>query len=164
MLENCEKKFGTFARFLVQLGKFNQQVCNGGLYQYWDNGYASARSGGCFSHHDNDELHDWLVYHAAQYLPVMNLKHGEQLLELFNKIYFDVDEEQYTVEEVYCEDEDEYYNEEVPNENYGQPCTYMFDKYESAYYDMNEELMEEVESYLNILIMEQKEVDKESQL
>jgi hypothetical protein len=33
-------EYGDLAAFAVLIGKYNQQVCNGGHYQYFDNGYA----------------------------------------------------------------------------------------------------------------------------
>lgn len=42
MLENAREKYGELVEFAILIGKYNQQVCNGGHFQYWDNGYASA--------------------------------------------------------------------------------------------------------------------------
>lgn len=33
-------EYGEFAAFCILVGKYNQQVTNGGHMQYWDNGYA----------------------------------------------------------------------------------------------------------------------------
>jgi hypothetical protein len=42
MVENTFEKYGDVAAFAVMLGKYNQQVTNGGHMQYYDNGYASG--------------------------------------------------------------------------------------------------------------------------
>lgn len=61
MLENAVEKYGLAFKTLVQLGKYNYQVCNGGHYQYFDNGYASD-GGGCFQRHDPEcALHNEMI-------------------------------------------------------------------------------------------------------
>lgn len=40
MLSWVRVEYGEFAKFCILIGKYNQQVCNGGHYQYWDNRYA----------------------------------------------------------------------------------------------------------------------------
>lgn len=54
-------QYGLGAEFAVLLGKYNQQVCNGGHAQYFDNGYGSTGKGGCFVDHDNIDLHYRLI-------------------------------------------------------------------------------------------------------
>lgn len=62
MLDWMEENFGQLAVVAVLLGKYNQQVCNGGHAQYYDNGYA-CNGGGCFENHgDEEELHTELVH------------------------------------------------------------------------------------------------------
>lgn len=39
----AQSEFGELAEFAVLVGKYNQQVCNGGHLQYWDNHYASCQ-------------------------------------------------------------------------------------------------------------------------
>lgn len=61
-LANCEKEYGKLARLIVQLGKYNQQVGNGGHIQYYDNGYASDGEVGFGSDHHGDlGRHQWMV-------------------------------------------------------------------------------------------------------
>lgn len=61
MLENAAEKYGLAFKTFVQLGNYNYQVCNGGHYQYFDNGYASD-GGGCFQNHDPEcALHNEMI-------------------------------------------------------------------------------------------------------
>ena len=68
MLKNTREKYSELVEFAVLIGKYNQQVCNGGHLQYWDNGYAGAGSG-AFCYPTDAVLH-------------------ERLIELFNKFEF----------------------------------------------------------------------------
>ena len=54
-LNNAVKKYGPITKLATLIGKYNQQVGNGGHFQYFDNGYANE-GGGCMSNHDPDEL------------------------------------------------------------------------------------------------------------
>lgn len=42
LCEYTKENLGSLAEFAVLIGKYNQQVENGGHYQYWDNGYGSS--------------------------------------------------------------------------------------------------------------------------
>ena len=58
MVRWVQLMYGNFAYLCVLLGKYHQQVTNGGHMQYWDNGY-----GGDPSENDNHLHHDmlWLM-------------------------------------------------------------------------------------------------------
>jgi len=43
MLNYVEEKYGKFARLIIQVGKCHQQIGNGGISQYWQNGYGDNR-------------------------------------------------------------------------------------------------------------------------
>jgi len=45
MVEWVGLEFGSFAKVCILMGKYNQQVTNGGHGQYWDNGYAGGTPG-----------------------------------------------------------------------------------------------------------------------
>ncbi len=45
MIDWMTENYGEEAALIVMLGKFNQQVCNGGIFQWLDNGYASDDRG-----------------------------------------------------------------------------------------------------------------------
>jgi len=61
MVYKMEKEFGYKFALLILLGKYNQQVGNGGHIQYFDNGYASAGSSGFGGNHRDIELHDEMI-------------------------------------------------------------------------------------------------------
>lgn len=61
ILDWFEDTYDSFAKFAVLIGKYNQQVCNGGHIQYFDNGYANG-DGGCFYKHSSSiPLHNELI-------------------------------------------------------------------------------------------------------
>ena len=45
MIENSEKLYGSFVKWCVLIGKYNQQVCNGGHEQYHYNNYDGSDEG-----------------------------------------------------------------------------------------------------------------------
>ena len=50
MILHVREKYGPVAEFAILFGKFNQQVENGGILQWIDNGYADVSSkGNCFN-------------------------------------------------------------------------------------------------------------------
>lgn len=53
---------------LIMIGKYNQQVCNGGHTQFFDNGYADVDGGGFFSDHTNADLFHFLNELVDEYL------------------------------------------------------------------------------------------------
>ena len=63
MLAYMGDAFGEMAVLLIQMGKANQQIRNGGIEQYFDNGYASCKTRRRFAmvEYDNIELHEQLV-------------------------------------------------------------------------------------------------------
>lgn len=75
MLGNTELKYGELAKLAVLIGKYNQQVCNGGHSQYWGNGYASRYTDGFGGNHEEAELHLTLIKLFDKY-DLGALKHG----------------------------------------------------------------------------------------
>lgn len=61
MIGHMRKEYGEMSVLLILLGKANQQICNGGVLQYFDNGYASAGARGCMSEKTDIDLHEELV-------------------------------------------------------------------------------------------------------
>ena len=51
LLSYVETNYGSLAEFAVLIGKYNQQVCNGGHEQYWYNSYASIDKWSDIDHH-----------------------------------------------------------------------------------------------------------------
>ena len=44
LCEYAKYQFGSLVEFAILIGKYNQQVENGGHYQYWNNGYGSINN------------------------------------------------------------------------------------------------------------------------
>ncbi len=137
MLEWVDGVYGSEARLMIQLGKFNQQVTNGGHYQYFDNCYA-GKGGGDIENHAT--LARLFFNH-----PLAKTELGQNLLSILQEfeITFEIDDEMY----VYSyEDEDEVYNE-----NYGYPTEYVrgvWERLDNTYYAFYESWEDAVEAYL----------------
>lgn len=58
-------KYSDFTAFCVLLGKYNQQVENGGHNQYYDNGYSGEETRKCKCH--VVELHELMMKYMAQF-------------------------------------------------------------------------------------------------
>lgn len=87
MLENAREKYGELFFILTTVGKYNQQVCNGGHIQYFDNGYADG-TGGCFQEHDASlPLHREMVREFnRQFLPLAKGDEESGVLAAASKI------------------------------------------------------------------------------
>lgn len=79
--------YGPLAAMAVLLGKFNQQVCNGGHAQYWDNGYASSDGMGCMHNHKDMDNHKMLLDLVGKHL---DIECKDALIAILRM--FDVDE------------------------------------------------------------------------
>jgi len=60
MLDYAKETYGDIARFAVLVGKLNQQVCNGGFLQYFDNGYAAVDRTNAYDFDLQDDLIEYL--------------------------------------------------------------------------------------------------------
>jgi hypothetical protein len=60
MVDYIGKKYHPDFKLMILLGKYNQQVNNGGHYQYLDNGYASG-GGGAFAEKNGIGLHEEMM-------------------------------------------------------------------------------------------------------
>jgi len=170
MIDWLAETYGDLPMFAVLAGKYNQQVCNGGHTQYFDNGYADGK-GGCFQDHDPEgPLHQELV--------LMMEKFGLQdqpVYAIMKEFRVDLDEDRYVEEHVDCDDcegtgmalspddneEDEeesdcysctgrgYNDEEVSNEEYGTVTNdFELGKLDSRYYEVNDDWMKFLESFI----------------
>lgn len=81
MVDKAAEKYGKAAKLFVLLGKFEQQVCNGGHIQYLQNGYADGK-GSCLQEHNADiGLHQEMV-HLFREFKLAFLPHGKVVLEI----------------------------------------------------------------------------------
>jgi len=143
MLEAVQTKYGELARIAVQLGKYNQQVCNGGHLQYFYNGYGSAGNDECA---DSDLHEDLIIYLKASEITDVPL--AEEVLKIADAAFPEYDEDRYVEEECYDEEDDEYYMEQVDNQEYGSVINdAALAVADTAYYKINEEWMENLEAF-----------------
>ncbi len=61
MLEHTEKNYGVAAKLFILLGKYNQQVNNGGHSQYYANGYGDGAGGFGDDHDADNPLHQEMI-------------------------------------------------------------------------------------------------------
>jgi len=127
-LEWLKTKYGTLAQFAVLVGKYNQQVTNGGHYQYYQNGYGDGK-GGCFCDHDTTiPLHKTLI----KLLIEVNLQDeiSQKVLDIMKRLEIELD--------------DDY---EVEN-------TWLLNDLDTEYYEVYEKFMELLEEYFKTKINE----------
>ena len=141
ILEWFELEYGVLARFAVQIGKYNQQVCNGGHFQYYHNGFMGDTN----SEEIDISLHQELVV----MLNKSELKDDTSLkvFKILQELYIEIDNDCYVEEAVEDEDGNIVY-EDVENDNYMSIVnTDMLSNFDKEYYKANDEFMEILEKY-----------------
>lgn len=180
MIAFAEKTYGELVAFAVLIGKYNQQVCNGGHAQYYDNGYASGEGGFATNHGDDTSMHDLLLSYFLRIETLQKFEwYGEMkdILEKFLKFSIDT-EENYEescsecygdgeVEEETDSDEDEEDSEphmitcpscwgsgreDVSNPDYNSPVGHEWSNLDDRYYKINDEVQKDLEIYFKIKI------------
>lgn len=129
ILDWFEKTYDSFAKFAVLIGKYNQQVCNGGHIQYFNNGYANG-DGGCFNEHSSSiPLHKELIrlFKQTELKDEISIKVLEILIkfeieqeddEILNYEYLQVlDKRYYQINEQFMDLINEYIKEKIIGEN-----------------------------------------------
>ena len=107
MIEWMRNKYGNFAVLAILLGKFNQQVCNGGHMQYYDNGYASRddigarHSGFGHSHGEQIDLHLEIVELMKEFGLDTKSKLSKSVFDIINRFEVHLDEDVYIDEDCY---------------------------------------------------------------
>ena len=86
MLDWMEDNFGPLAKMAVLVGKYNQQVCNGGHYQYHDNAYSYS-----FDEEDYD-LHKELITLVETYANKTEL--NKKFLSILHEFNLEEEEEE----------------------------------------------------------------------
>ena len=144
-IEWYKNEYGELAQFAVLIGKYNQQVTNGGHLQYYDNGYADEKSG-FGGHHDPDiPLHQILtVLFSQSGLRDMTSTAVFNILQEF-RIALDTTE---FLEEDQYDEEGNHYLDRVNNDDYGEVInTQYLSKLDKAYYEICDEFMKILEQY-----------------
>jgi len=166
MVNWVRENYRDISALAIMLGKYNQQVTNGGHIQYYDNGYASNNGNGCMFDYNGDiYLHNEMI-ELFEELDMRNLKHGERVFDIITRFNVDIDDEEYSDE--LCSDcgGDGYIEEEtqtcacccgsgyesVYNDNYNQVVNISeLNKLDYEYYEICDEWMEELERFFSHL-------------
>ena len=142
ILQWVEDNYAELARFAVQIGKFNQQVNNGGFIQYYNNGYC----GDIDDAESNMELHHKLV-NMMKKIQLKNTTVSE-VLKIINSLDIELDLEKYVEEEIYNDDTDTVDYEVIDNDDYMSITNInMLDKLDDSYYKVTDEFMKILEEY-----------------
>ena len=141
ILEWFKNEYGELGTFAVQIGKYNQQVCNGGHFQYYHNGY----TGDIDEYSSDIPLHKQLVVLMSK--SELKNETSLQLLKLLDELYIEVDTEQYLEEELTDEFGD-IVIDEYENTNYMEIInSQMLNNFDNEYYKINDKFMEILEQY-----------------
>ena len=92
MLEHTEKTYGVAAKLFILLGKYNQQVNNGGHSQYYANGYGDGAGGFGDDHDADNPLHQEMIA-LFKKLRLQSLPSGAKLLAILEEFKVETDEE-----------------------------------------------------------------------
>jgi len=147
MVHWFHQNYGDFAKFLLLMGSLNGQVCNGGILQFYFNGYGDGQ-GGYFEMHDHEiPLFHEMIKSAEDYTEdIPSLK---KLIELGKNFNIEIDEDEYIMEMVYDEEIDEEYEEEVQNYEYGEILNQEeLNNFDTKYYTFNDDIIKEIEIFL----------------
>ena len=156
MINYISSTYGEIFAGLILIGKYNQQVTNGGHTQYYNNGYADG-IGGCFDKRDFDHpLHRRLISWFEKIIKenqnkdyIDNLNNAFIIIKKFMDI--PIDTEEYIEEEVYLDDDDEDFDdskveyEEVENDDFGQMDYTYASKIDEEYYLVDDQMMKVME-------------------
>lgn len=173
MVQFVGEKYGELVAFAVLIGKYNQQVCNGGHIQYYDNGYASG-SGAMTNHGEDISLHEKLLDLCLKNTELKIFEWYEPLKNILQRFTnFSIDEERYetcscsecggsgeiidegiedddwTTEgiEMTCNSCGGSGEEEIDNDNYGQVYGHDWENLDDEYYAINEQIEKDLEVY-----------------
>lgn len=160
MIKAMSLKYGFLFGGLILIGKYNQQVCNGGHTQYYYNGFADG-SGNCMNNPDFEHpLHKDLIFWLKELIARKEEYQidGEDLEILYEvkDIVVDfmnlpIDTEEEIEEEIWDDEEDDYILDIYPNNDYGQMDSMDADKLDKRFYKVNKKLMDFLEKFCNNL-------------
>jgi hypothetical protein len=158
MIYWTEKKFGKLAALAILIGKYNQQVCNGGHIQYFDNGYTDGKGGFTGDHSTDIDLHIKLIELYKEQSFKDQFSTGQTVLTILEQVHYEKDE-QYCITEL-CESggdgedglcidcggtgEDEYQN---PDYN-TVVNTYLLKELDDQWYTIDQQFIQEFNEYL----------------
>jgi len=141
------ENYGDLIKFTVLLASLNGQVCNGGIMQYYHNGYGDGH-GGCMEEHTPEiplfretlKLADKYSYAMPSLIKLINISKNFKI---------EIDNDRCTTELCLDEEDYEYYEEEVINDNYGDILNHdELSEFDSKYYEFNADIINELEMFL----------------
>lgn len=142
MVDWAAETYGEFVQFFILIGKYNQQVCNGGHIQYFDNGYADG-TGGCFSDHDPDiTLHKEMVQFFEQF-GLRQTPIGAQVHDVISRFRIELA----TEDEFCCDDEEEGFSRDDGYRAGDVLNTDELDQLDERYYKISDEFCTFMEEY-----------------
>jgi hypothetical protein len=103
MVATAREKHGAAAALFILLGKFNQQVCNGGHQQYYDNGYTGAENR---TYNPTLPLHQEMIKLFREYKLAL-LPHGPEVLNILESFSVEIDTDRSSTETCSCGGRDE---------------------------------------------------------
>lgn len=150
MIDYMAETYGEIFAGFILVGKYNQQVCNGGHFQYYDNGYASGEMNFRnynFNHPLHQRMIKWFIKINRNNASLPEWYNNFLLiLKDFMNCNIDTDKT-YTESEWIQDEEDE--NDlghreffEADNENYGQIDTDCTNKLDERYYEISDSVMD----------------------
>lgn len=149
MIHNFRSNYGDLAAFAVLVGKYNQQVCNGGHYQYFMNGYAGKDKNQCISLH-----RDLINLSPSELLDEPDLFQNtiiQKVYTILKKFRVVLDTDRYVIEEYWDESSGEYIEDEVENPNFGEVENYHeLNALDTEYYEVFDQFMIILENFFEL--------------
>lgn len=136
MIQDASEKYGEVMELALLLGKYNQQVTNGGHKQYLDNGYSGTHKPSYSYDYDYEVP-------LTRRLENLMLQYGLDKTERGAAVMVCVKEfinRTYAWDQEYYSDPDEYEEEPMPN----------YDDLDDAYYLVNDLWMKDLERYFKL--------------
>ena len=169
LLEITDHDFGSLAWFAIMIGKFNEQVENGGIEQYWSNKYASFNYPykEIYIHANLIRAYNWFKKEFNEFKQTDELQEtvaqiNDILLEIPESIKFtisvslasfDTNGDRQDFEDDYCEN------------CLTEDSQDMLERLNRRYYRYNEKLMEILNQYfMNYLFDETEQAEIESKI
>lgn len=158
LVNTTKDSYGELAAFAVLMGKYNQQVCNGGHLQYWENHYASYGdiTDDISLHHQLRSLYDFFTDDVKKVLNLSEEEYSHVVLRAAGIMQAFQDqlelEPKYEAKRLISDEDGEIYefDSEDYNSEFGMPTQWCIDHWEyqdKFYYEIQEQLMTILENY-----------------
>lgn len=139
-------EFGSVVQLAVLLGKYNQQVTNGGHSQYFDNGYSGDHKYKSRNYYNYDVPRSVRMLELMQKFKLDTLPRGEKVAAYIGEFIDRTQSfESGNSYDSYYEDCEE--DDSMPN----------YDDLDTAYYEINEDWMKDLEQYFKLWMEHNKD-------